>query len=124
MNAEECYQKIEGSYEEVLKRLRSEERIIKYLYKFLEDGNYETLKKAMEEKDYAVGFMAVHNVKGLSQNLSFTRLEQAASDLCEALRGEKHPPEEEIRVLWEQVEKAYGLTAEAVQELKKERENG
>lgn len=117
MEVKACYEKMQADYESVFLRLRSDERIQKYLGRFKEDSNYETLCRALEQKEYETAFMAVHNLKGLSQNLSFTMLEHAASALCEALRGGKAPAEEELTALLGEVAKEYERTVAAVEEL-------
>lgn len=37
MTVQECYQQIQGNYENVLKRLKTDERIVKFLELFLSD---------------------------------------------------------------------------------------
>lgn len=40
----------------------------------------------MAKKDYAEAFRAAHTIKGVCQNLSFTRLLQSSSQMADALR--------------------------------------
>lgn len=116
-SVEECYLQMAGDYEGVLSRLRNPERIEKYLGKFLKDTNFEKLGKALEEKEYSEAFMAVHNLKGLSQNLSFTPLENSTAVLCEALREGKVPEEPELAAMWQRVQEDYERTVAAVKQL-------
>ena len=48
MTVQECYQQIQGNYENVLKRLKTDERIVKFLELFLSDTTYEKLSEAGE----------------------------------------------------------------------------
>lgn len=117
MEVRECYERMQADYEAVFARLRSDERIRKYLGRFREDSNYGTLCRALEDKEYETAFMASHNLKGLSQNLSFTMLEHSSSALCEALRGGKTPAEEELTTLLDEVTRDYENTVAAVEAL-------
>lgn len=87
MTLKECYQNLEGDYEGVTGRLHGERLAQKFVLKFLEDKSYEALCAAMEEGVQQEAFRAAHTIKGMCQNLSFTRLERSSSELTEALRG-------------------------------------
>ena len=52
MTLSECYEEMGADLHEVLRRLKTEERIGKFLKLVLTDTNYEALCKALEEKDY------------------------------------------------------------------------
>lgn len=87
MTLKECYQELEGDYEGVLSRLSSEALVKKFALKFLAEESFHKLEKAMEDKDCKEAFNAAHTLKGVSANLSFTKLSRAASDITEQLRG-------------------------------------
>lgn len=87
MNLKECYAALEGDYEEVTARLGSERLVQKFIFKFLNDTSYDTLLKALEEGNYNEAFRAAHTIKGICQNLSFTKLGSSSSCLTEALRS-------------------------------------
>ncbi len=87
MTLKECYEKMEANYEEVIGRLRSERLVQKFALKFLDDPSYRLLITSMEEKNYEEAFRAAHTIKGVCQNLGFTRLGRSSSALTEALRG-------------------------------------
>ena len=92
MTVEEFYAAVGGDYEGVLGRLRSEERLRKF----------------------------AHTLKGVCQNLGFTRLYESSSVLTEALRdGEGHYG----AGMLEQVERDYREMVEAVRMLQSENEN-
>lgn len=87
MTVQECYALMNGNYEDVIGRLMSEERIVKYLRKFAAEDDYTALSSALDEKRYEDAFRHVHNLKGMSLNLGITALAESGSTLCEALRG-------------------------------------
>ena len=49
MTVKECYEAIESDYNDVLSRLRTDERIQRFLLKVLEDGSYELLVGASSD---------------------------------------------------------------------------
>ena len=66
MTLSECYEEMGADLQEVLRRLKTEERIGKFLKLILTDTNYESLCKALEEKNYEQAFTHIHNLKGLA----------------------------------------------------------
>ena len=120
MTVEEFYAAVGGDYEGVLGRLRSEERLRKFAVKFLSDPSYEKLCEALKSENYEDAFRAAHTLKGVCQNLGFTRLYESSSVLTEALRdGEGHYG----AGMLEQVERDYREMVEAVRMLQSENEN-
>ncbi len=87
MTIRECYSMLNGDYDDVIGRLRSERLVQKFLLKFLADGSYELLFRSLGEGNAQEAFRAAHTIKGMCQNLSFTALERSASALTETLRG-------------------------------------
>ena len=67
MTVQECYQQIQGNYENVLKRLKTDERIVKFLELFLSDTTYEKLSEAVNAKNDQEIFKCVHDLKGMMQ---------------------------------------------------------
>ena len=112
MTLKECYAALEGDYEGVLSRLPSEKFVQKFVLKFLGDGSYDLLVRSMEAEDYAEAFRAAHTIKGVCQNLDFTKLYRSSSALSEALRNGLTP---EAPALVEQVKADYRQTAGAIQ---------
>lgn len=112
MNLKECYAALGGDYDGVISRLRSERMVQKFALKFLNDGSYELLCQSMEQKNYEEAFRAAHTIKGVCQNLNFTKLYESSSRLTESLRSGKG---EETDELLEQVRKDYQQTADAIQ---------
>lgn len=114
MNLQECYKALEGDYEGVASRLRSEKMIKKFVLKFLNDSSYQTLLTALEEKNGEEAFRAAHTIKGVCQNLGFTKLGDSSSRLTDALRDGSSDGTEE---LVEKVKEDYEQTVRAIQAL-------
>lgn len=115
MTLEECYEKLCGDYQDVIARLRSERLIQKFVLKFLDDPSYSLLLSSLGEKNFAEAFRAAHTIKGMCQNLGFTRLGNSGAKLTEALRGGN--PDFDPALL-EAVKEDYRITCEAVSSYK------
>lgn len=111
MTLKECYAALEGGYDEVLGRLHSERLVQKFVLKFPDDGSYKLLCDSMESGNWEEAFRAAHTIKGMCQNLSFTKLGASADALTEALRGGKH---EGAETLLAQVQEDYEKTVTAI----------
>lgn len=114
MTIEECYEMLGGSYSEVSGRLPSLRLVEKFIGRFLEDDSYQTLCGAMERGNRAEVFRAAHTLKGVSANLSFSRLRDAAGRLTELLRPEGDGIPEGAAGLMEEIHRAYEMTAGAI----------
>ena len=110
MTVKQCYEAMEANYEEVESRLRTEERIKKFLLKVLNDKSYDLLCTSIEQNNMEEAFRAAHTLKGISQNLSLTILYQSAGNLSDILR-------EAAAELFEQVKKDYEKVTEAIKKL-------
>lgn len=86
MNLKDCYIKFGGDFDEVLGRLRREQTVLKFVYKFLDDKSFPLFEASMGNKDYKEALRAVHTLKGICQNLSFTRLFESSSLITKALK--------------------------------------
>lgn len=115
MTLAECYKALGGDYDEVISRLRSERLVQKFVLKFTDDQSYNTLVKAVAEKDRETAFRAAHTIKGMCQNLSFTGLGESADKLTEALRNEWS---DEAPELLEKVTEDYKRAVEAIETLR------
>ena len=96
MTLKECYTQLEGDYESVLARLRSERMVQKFVLKFLNDKSYELLTTSLEAGNYEEAFRAAHTIKGVCQNLSFTKLYESSHLLTENLRSGYGPESDEL----------------------------
>lgn len=112
MTIQECYAALGGDYEEVLGRLYSEALVKKFVGKFLADQSFSSLESTLKAKDYEEAFRAAHTLKGVSQNLSFTKLYQSSHEITEALRTKNY---DQALQLFSTVEADYLQTAGAIQ---------
>lgn len=117
MTIKEGYELFGGNYEEVLYRLRNEERIAKYAFKFLDDTSFATLKEALSSGDIETAFRAAHTLKGVCQNLSFTKLYESSNAITEELRPlEAKDVSEELG----RVEEDYNRVVSVIRQIKEE----
>lgn len=86
MQLKECYLRLGGDFDAVIGRLRREQLVEKLLFKFLEDKSFAQFEAAMAAGDYDEGLRAVHTLKGVCQNLSFTDLYASSSQITLALK--------------------------------------
>lgn len=112
MTVRECYAQMGADYEDVLERLMNDERIQKYLIKFKNANMFQDICDALAAQDYETAFRNVHSLKGMSLNLSLTKLGQSSHILCEALRGGK--PTQDITPLLEAVRADYEQSITAI----------
>ncbi|MCM1104997.1 MAG: Hpt domain-containing protein [Clostridium sp.] len=73
---------------EALERfMGNEELLVRFLKKFVNDSSYQSLVKAMGEKNAKDAFEAAHALKGVCGNLSIAKLFEHVCRLVELLRG-------------------------------------
>lgn len=114
MTIQECYQKLGGDYAQVEKRLPGIHLIRRFIAKFLDDGSYPELCRAMEQGQTEEAFRAAHTLKGVSANLGFDRLTASSRELTELLRGRTDGIPTEAVPLLDMVRQDYELTADAI----------
>lgn len=114
MTLQELYQIIQGDYQDVKMRLRSEERIQKFLIFFLKDESFSIFMKGMEEEDYETAFRGIHTLKGVCMNLGLHTLKEQASFMTELLR-EHHIEETKAQI--ETLQQVYDLHCAAICQL-------
>ena len=114
MTIQECYQVLGGDYAQVEKRLPGIHLIRKFIAKFLDDGSYPELCRAMEQGKTEEAFRAAHTLKGVSANLGFDRLTASSGELTELLRGRTDGIPAEAVPLLDIVRQDYELTADAI----------
>ena len=117
MTLQECYAAMGGDYEDVSVRLHSDKMVQKFILKFLDDRSYDLFCSAMAEKNYEEAFRAAHTIKGVCQNLGFTRLMEPSSEMSEALRHGWTP---EADALIGRLESDYRSTVDAIRDFQKE----
>lgn len=114
MTIQECYQKMGGDYSQVEKRLPSINLVRKFITKFLDDGSFSELCRAMRQGQPAGAFRAAHTLKGVSANLGFGRLMVSSGELTELLRGKTEEIPADAVLLLDKVRQDYELTAGAI----------
>lgn len=114
MTIKDCYSKFGGDYEDVFSRLRTEERIEKFIIRFLDDGSYQQIEASLKAGDMEDAFRAAHTLKGIAQNFSFTTLFQSSEELTEALRPGNEDKGADVNALLANVTRDYGAVAEAI----------
>lgn len=87
MTVQEFYDEVGGDYNEIMSRLRTEDRIRKFAGMFTRDESYKTLVQSINDGDAEEAFRAAHTMKGMCQNMAFTRLFQSSHEITEVLRG-------------------------------------
>ena len=86
MTLKECYESFGGNFDSVLSRLQREQLVEKFVYKFLDDKSFCLFITSMENRDFTEALRAVHTLKGICQNLSFTKLYESSSFATKALK--------------------------------------
>ena len=111
MKLQEFYEELNGNYEDVKSRLTNEDRIEKFVIRFLEDDSFQKIVSAREHNNDMDVFRAIHTLKGISLNMGFVGLYQACYQMTEAVRdGTKL----ENEALFKDVEKEYHKTIEMI----------
>lgn len=87
MTVQEFYDEVGGDYNDIMSRLRTEDRIKKFAGMFTRDESYNTLVRCINEGNAEEAFRAAHTMKGMCQNMAFTRLFGSSNDITEVLRG-------------------------------------
>lgn len=117
MTLQQCYEAFGGNYSEVISRLRTDERVTKFLLRVVEDGSYKLLCDSIASGNGEEAFRAAHTMKGVCANLSITRLGESSSALTEALRGGVIT--DGVQPLLQQVIEDYELTVSSILQLDK-----
>ena len=112
MTLKDCYTVMGGDYNGVMKRLRSEKLVLKFVTSFLEVSNMADLRNALVVGDQTRAFEIAHTMKGVCLNLGFSKLGESSSKLTDALRTEIS---DEVPALMEQVEADYAEVVRVMQ---------
>ena len=121
------YDMVGGDYNEVMSRLMKEDRIYKYLGKFLTATEYEDIPRLLDEKNWAEAFRAAHTLKGNSLNLGLNNLADSADEVCNPMRASEEErnagmqngvePREDMAPRLEKLKEDYEATVDAIKEL-------
>lgn len=87
MTIAEFYEVTGGNYDEVMARMRTEERVKKFVLMFLKDDSFRLLEDSLAGKNVDEAFRAAHTLKGVGQNLSFERFYKIDFEITEMLRA-------------------------------------
>ena len=117
MTLQECYAALGGDYNEVLGRLYSEALVQKFVGKFLADQSFQLLSDSLNAGAYEDAFRAAHTLKGVTQNLSFTKLYHSSHEITEALRTKDY---DLAKLLLPKVQEDYAKTVGAIREFQGE----
>lgn len=116
MTVEECYEKMGGDYADVMSRLRTDERVKRFLLKVAEDASFNNLCESIAAHNIEEAFRAAHTLKGVCSNLSLTKLQRSASAMTEVLRGKtEYSPEFEPYL--DKVKEDYAVTVDCIKNL-------
>lgn len=116
MTVKECYEAMGADYDDVMGRLRKDERVQKFLLKMLDDKSYTLLTESVEARNMSEAFRAAHTIKGVCQNLSITTLYKSSSELAERLRDATEYSED-MEPMIEEVKKDYAQMIECIRQL-------
>lgn len=116
MTVKECYDAMGADYEDVLGRLRNDDRIRKFVLKVLKDPSYSLLCDSLEAKNIPEAFRAAHTMKGICQNLSLNRLYESTHEMAELLRNREEYGED-IEPVLKKVKEDYEVTVACIQKL-------
>lgn len=116
MTIRECYDVMGGNYADVEGRLRTEERIKKFVLRVLNDSSYELLCTSLETHNMQEAFRAAHTIKGICQNLSLDRLYESSNNLAELLRN-REDYGADLEPALERVKEDYQVTIDCIKQL-------
>lgn len=110
MSIQELYDVLEGDYQGTMGRLMKEDRIKKYLGKFIDAGDYQELLTNIAAENWQEAFRNIHTIKGVALNLGLSKLAGVASTLTESLRS--GTPTGDTEVMLNDVKAEYARTIE------------
>lgn len=108
MDIQKFYEAIGVDYNIIIKRLRKDYLIEKYLRLIVTDDNFAHLEKAVDHGNYEEAFKAAHTIKGMALNLELTPLAEASADLSGYLRDHCFAPDD-AAVVTEKSQKIIGI---------------
>lgn len=112
MELKQLYVSINGAYEKVMGCLGREERVARFVVRFLKDDSYETFLNGMHSDNWEEAFRGIHTLKGVCLNLGFTELGDMAGRITEMLRGKDM---EAAEAMLPEIAESYRKHREAIQ---------
>lgn len=86
MTIQECYEKLDGNYNEAVSRLINPTLVLRFALKFLNDTSFQELADHLAKDNTEEAFRSAHTLKGVCGNLAFTRLLKSSTEITELLR--------------------------------------
>lgn len=121
MTIEQCYQRLNGDFAQAVRRMSGTALVERLVVKFLNDGTFPDLCKAMDSGSAEKAFQAAHTLKGVTANMGFSQLQASAGQLTEALRGISGSIPPAAIAAMEQVKGDYQMTVEAIRAFQSEK---
>ncbi|HBF5028310.1 TPA: Hpt domain-containing protein [Clostridioides difficile] len=119
MNLSDCYIIFGGNYDEVLCRLQHEHIVQKFIFKFLDDKSFNLLKVSIDNENYDDALRFTHTLKGICQNLSFSRLYESSNQITIELKDGNYKKAVDMIP---QLSKDYYKTIDIIKEYKMSKE--
>lgn len=105
------YQIADGDYAGVIGRLRTNDRVAKFVTMFADDASYNNLVDNMASQNWDEAFRAAHTLKGISRDMGFVSLSKCTSEITGALRAGDHETAQELLPT---VQEEYRRVADAI----------
>lgn len=115
MKVSEIYELLGENYDEVFERIGMEDRIVKYLKKFITEDFGESVRNSYQSSNWSDLFKSAHDLKGLALNLGLSKLAYVSGCLCELVRN--GDPKQDITSCLEKVEVVYSSTVGYIRQL-------
>lgn len=114
----EVAQALSFSLAEPLERFCGNELLYtRFLKKFIADGTYAELAKAMEDADADTILRAAHTLKGVSANLGLDALTAASAEMVSAVRSHVPADAPEMQALFASLKAVYETTIQVLETL-------
>ena len=111
MDIKKFYEETGSNYQAAISIMMNDSLIERMIKKFMDKNSYQAIIEAYEANNIPEVFAQAHSFKGVTGNLSLTRLFEVASILTEATRGKEEANiDNEIARLkeeYQRVEKVY-----------------
>ena len=112
MDLKTCYAVMGADYEDVIRRLSTEDRVVRFLTRLPDDGSFAALQAALDRQDYQEAFRYAHTIKGICLNLGLTTLLRSSSALADNLR--QGAADEDTPALFQALERDYEAAMAAI----------
>lgn len=113
MNAE-LLKSVGINYDEGVKRFSGKKVLYeKFLRKFTEDDNFDSLREELQKGNLDAAFRNAHALKGITGNLSMNKFYKKLNGVVEALRGRD---EAKAKKLFAELDKEYEMHLRAIEE--------